>query len=73
MAALKDSAKVLVCDKCLRAACWYGEFMCQDAQGAGLKILPVGELRKLAREHEDFWSDEKMLEVYGDTDREFRV
>lgn len=26
---------VTVCDKCLRAACWQGEFMCDDAYGAG--------------------------------------
>ena len=68
-----NDAKVLVCDKCLRACCWYGEFMCDDAVQAGLKILTVGDLRKLDREHEDYWSDEKMINVYGDASREFRA
>ena len=65
--------KVLVCSACLRACCWYGIFMCDDARGAGLKILTVGDLRKLDREHEDYWSDEKMIEQYGDASREFRT
>ena len=47
--ATPNEAKVLVCDKCLRAACWYGEFMCDDAVSAGLKVLTVGDLRKLDR------------------------
>ena len=70
---MKETDKVLVCDKCLRASCWYGEFMCDDAQGAGLKILTVAELRKLKREHRDFWTDAKMIEIYGDASREFNT
>jgi len=72
-ACCESSAKVLVCGKCLRAACWYGEFMCDNAVTADLKILSVGDLRKIDREHEDFWSDEKMIEVYGDASRDFRT
>jgi hypothetical protein len=71
--ALAGKEKVLVCGKCLRASCWYGEFMCDDAQSAGLKILQVNDLRKLDREHEDFWTDEKMIEQYGDADRTFNI
>jgi len=67
-----DSAKVLVCDKCLKASCWHGEFMCDEAQTAGLKVLTVGDLQKLDREHPENWSDEKMIEVYGDARRDFR-
>jgi hypothetical protein len=70
---LSDLDKVLVCNKCLTAACWYGEFMCQEAVTAGLKIMTVGELRKLDREHPEYWSDEKLVEVYGDASREFRT
>lgn len=69
----KNSAKVLVCNKCLRACCWYGEFMCDDAIGAGLKILTVGDLKKLKRESSDYWTDGKMIEIYGDASREFRT
>jgi len=73
---MSDSAKVLVCDKCLRAGCWYGEFMCDGAGSAGRKIMTIGQLQALPddgnREHQDYWSDKKMIEVYGDASREFR-
>jgi hypothetical protein len=68
---LQPTDKVLVCDKCLRACCWYGEFMCEDAVGAGLVVMTVDDLRKLSRESEDYWSDETMIKIYGDADREF--
>ena len=67
---MDDTSNVMVCDKCLRACCWYGEFMCDEARTAGLVIKQVGELRALNREHESYWSDEKMLEIYGTTDRD---
>ncbi len=66
-----DDAKVLVCDKCLTAACWYGEFMCDENKSAGTTVKTVGELRQPAREHWHFWSDEKLDEVYGDHRRDF--
>jgi hypothetical protein len=47
--------------------------MCEDAQGAGITVRQVGDLRKLDREHEDYWSDETMIRIYGTSDREFRV
>lgn len=68
---MDDTSKVMVCDKCLRAICWYGEMMCDEAVGAGLKVLSVGDLRKLSLEHEENWSDEKMIQVYGDANRNF--
>lgn len=66
---LAASDKVLVCDKCLRACCWYGEFMCDEAVTAGLKILTVADLRRLDREHEEYWTDEKLIQVYGEVKR----
>jgi hypothetical protein len=69
----KDTDQVLVCDKCLKATCWYGEFMCDDSVSAGLKIMKVGDLRKLGLEHEDYWSDEYLIRIYGDADRKFRT
>jgi hypothetical protein len=68
-----DKRKVLVCSLCLRASCWYGMFICEDAQSAGLKILTINELDKLGREHPDYWNDETMIEQYGDASREFRT
>lgn len=70
---LKETDPVIVCDKCLRACCWYSEFMCDDARGAGLKILSVADLRRLKLESEDYWQDKKMIEIYGNADRDFRV
>jgi len=46
---------VTVCDACLTASCWYGEYMCQASQIAGTVDLPIETLRGLGREHEDYW------------------
>ena len=64
---------VRVCDQCGKASCWYGEFMCEDAHGADLKVLTVADLRPGKRESEDYWTDRKMIEIYGDASREFRT
>ncbi len=61
----EEEKKIEVCDKCFKASCWYGEFMCDESQTAGTVIRTVKELRKLGLEHENFWSDEKFLEIYG--------
>lgn len=68
---MNEDSKVMVCDKCLRAICWHGEMMCDEARGAGLVVKTVAELRKLGFEHEENWNDEKMIQVYGDAKREF--
>lgn len=70
---MDDTDKVLVCDKCFRACCWYGEFMCDDAQGAGLKVLTVADLRQLNLEHEEYWDDAMLIKVYGTADRNFKT
>lgn len=62
---LNPNKQIQVCDKCFRACCWYGEFMCDDAREAGTVLLPVKRLRKLHLEHSDYWSDKKFIEVYG--------
>ena len=56
---------VEVCSKCLQASCWHGEFMCFESRDAGTVLKPVSELTKLALEHPDNWSDEKLLAVCG--------
>lgn len=63
---IPSDKNVEVCDKCMKASCWYGEFMCDEAYDAGTTIKTVKELRELKVEHEDYWSDEKMIEVYGE-------
>ena len=68
---LSDRKRVMVCDACLRASCWHGDFFCEDARNAGTTVKLVGTLRKLHLEHEDNWSDETMVRIYGDADRAF--
>jgi len=59
---LKDKDRVTVCDHCLRACCWQGEFMCDEARGAGTTTKTVALLRRInAGEHEDYWK----REVFG--------
>lgn len=50
-----NNIKITVCDKCLIASCWNGEFMCEESQYAGIIEKTVKELRKLHLEHEDNW------------------
>ena len=47
---------VTVCDKCLRASCWHGEFMCDDARSAGTVQKTVAQLRSLRLEHPHHFS-----------------
>ena len=47
--------EITVCASCLQASCWLGNFMCENARGAGTKILSVDELRRLNREHPEYW------------------
>lgn len=62
---MDERTLIEVCDACLTAACWYGEFMCDDSLRAGTTTKTVAELRVLNREHADYWSDKKRLAIYG--------
>lgn len=57
LATIEPAETIIVCDKCLRACCWQGEFMCGSAYGgAGTVEKTVEELRDLkAGEHESYW------------------
>lgn len=46
---------VTVCSKCLRAACWQGEFYCDNAKSAGTVKKTRAELKALAFEHPSYW------------------
>lgn len=63
---VSENKVIEVCSECLRACCWYGEFMCLESKGAATTKKTVGELRLLSIENESYWSDEKMHLVYGD-------
>jgi len=56
---------VWVCDKCLTASCWHGEFMCQESQHAGITTRLASELDVLGLEHKTRYSREKLLQVSG--------
>lgn len=53
---IADDTMVVVCDRCLRACCWHGRFMCDGARSAGTRKLPVSTLRRLNKEHESWWN-----------------
>lgn len=64
-----DTDQIEVCDKCFRACCWHGYFMCEEAQGAGTTFKTVGELKALDLEHSDYWKPQRdvIVEVDADT------
>lgn len=48
--------KVTVCDKCFKASCWQGLFLCDEAQSAGTTEKTIEELKKLnTGEHPSYW------------------
>lgn len=59
---------ITVCDKCLRASCWHGEFMCQEAGTAGTVQKTAAELREIGAEHADYYSRKNVERVCGGSD-----
>ena len=59
MTNLNPKTLVTVCDRCFRACCLQGQFMCDDAYYAGTTKKCVEELRaKHYGEHESYWEAE---------------
>ena len=54
---------ITVCDKCLCASCWHGEFMCWDSDIAGTIERTRSNLNKLGNEHPDNYSDKKLADI----------
>ena len=48
---------ITVCDACLMACCWQGEFMCERARAAGTVEKTRAELEALALESPHYWGD----------------
>lgn len=59
---LEDNDLITVCEKCLQASCWHGEFMCENAENADITQKTVKELRELKLEHEKNWIKQKYAE-----------
>jgi len=56
---VKEDKIITVCNKCLRACCWQGYFMCDEAKYAGTVEKTVSKLKKLDLEHSDYWKEGK--------------
>jgi epoxyqueuosine reductase QueG len=54
---MKDTKVIEVCDKCFRACCWHGLFMCDESRNAGTVFKTIKELKKLNLEHESNWNE----------------
>jgi hypothetical protein len=51
------NAKITVCDACLRACCWQGEFMCDYSDMASTTERSVAQLRAGRHgENEQYWA-----------------
>ena len=50
----ESSDLVTVCDKCLRASCWQGISMCEDARAAGIVRMQRSYLLSLSIENPDY-------------------
>lgn len=48
---------ITVCSECLRACCWLGDFLCDDAAGASTVQIPLSQLRRMSREHPIYWRE----------------
>jgi epoxyqueuosine reductase QueG len=49
---------ITVCDKCLRACCWQGILMCDEAQTAGTVKKTKLQLKELNLESPDYWRED---------------
>ena len=49
---------IKVCDKCLQASCWQGEFYCDEYKTAGTVEKSIEELKKLNLENPSYWVEE---------------
>lgn len=63
----RDTDLITVCDKCLRACCWQGYFMCDEAQMAGITQRTRRELRLAKRENPEYWKTDRELAGYENT------
>lgn len=46
-----------VCEKCYKASCWQGVFMCEEYKNAGTIFVTRETLIEMAYEHPDYWKE----------------
>lgn len=51
---------IYICDKCLRACCWAGIFMCDESRNAGIYRAHKRDLIRFSREHSDYMEREEV-------------
>jgi len=49
---------ITVCNACMRACCWHGMFMCDEARCAGITELTREQLVELGLESSEYWTQE---------------
>jgi len=52
---MNEKTTITVCSACLRAACWNGEFYCDDYRIAGTVEKSIEELKELNLENPSYW------------------
>ena len=62
---MTNQRTIVVCSECKMATCWYGLFMCDKAQSAGVVEMTIRALRKLKREHPSYWTEEAVKKYTG--------
>lgn len=55
----KENEMIIVCDKCFRACCIHGLFMCDEARYAGTTNKPRKELIALELEHPSYITNDE--------------
>ena len=60
-----ENKLIEVCDKCLAASCWHGEYMCSESRNAGTILKTVKELIPLKLESACHWNDNNLEKIYG--------
>jgi hypothetical protein len=59
---------VTVCDRCLKASCWHGIFMCESSRDAGTREILASELRKMrtdTHEHPSYFAVAGLMRICG--------
>ena len=57
----EQGALITVCDRCLQASCWQGEFYCDDYKTAGTTRKTRTELAALGLENPSYWKTDEQL------------
>lgn len=57
---------IYICDKCLKASCWLGLFMCWESRDAGLYRAHKRDVVRFALENPDYINDPEVIAPKSD-------